>query len=155
MNPVEEPGNVGVNLAILLQIMGTVKRLNIMSDKVIKEGAAVLVTQAKYAELSNLTLQHVKFLCSPTCEKWRCAKRIDERDLKRFSKTKVMIWYQPSNMVSGKDRPRLLEREDPVRLDSDSLMRTNSAGRGAVLDTIEKAAQEGRLYMEDDEGEAD
>lgn len=123
-----------------------------MADKVIKEGAAVLVTQAKYAELSNLTLQHVKFLCSPTCEKWRCAKRIDERDLKRFSKTKVMIWYQPSNMVSGKDRPRLLDREDPVRLDSDSLIRMDARGRGAVLDEMEKAAQDGRLYLED-EGE--
>lgn len=124
-----------------------------MGDK-IKEGAAVLISQKQYADLvPGLSLQYVKFLCSPTCEKWRCAKRIDERDLKRFSKTKVMIWYQPSNMVSGKDRPRLLEREDPVRLDSDSLALKGNAGmRGAVLDEIEKAAFPGRLYVED-EGE--
>lgn len=124
-----------------------------MNAKIVKEGSAVLISQKQYAELvPGLTLQYVKFLCSPTCEKWRCAKRIDERDLKRFSKNKIMIWYQPSNMVSGKDRPRLLEREDPVRLDSDTLARMDAQGRGAVLDGIEKAADGGRLYLED-EGE--
>lgn len=77
-----------------------------------ENGGAILISQQQYADLvPGLTLQFVKFLCSPTCEKWRCAKQIDERDLKRFSKTKVMIWYRPAHMLHGEDRPRLLDRE--------------------------------------------
>jgi hypothetical protein len=122
-----------------------------MGDKIAKDGAAVLISQKQYADLvPGLSLQYIKFLCSPTCEKWRCAKRIDERDLKRFSKNKVMIWYQPSNPVSGHDRPRLVDRADPIRIDADAMARMDAPMRRAVLHEIEKAADRGRLYLEDE-----
>ena len=117
-------------------------------------GKAVLLSQEQYVDITGLPLHFVKLLCSPTCEKWRCARRFDERDVKRFSKNRVMIWYQSSNMVSGKDRPRLLDRRDPVRLDSSMLTGMDGTARGVVMGEIEKAADEDRLYLEDEKGSA-
>jgi hypothetical protein len=80
-------------------------------------GKPVLVTQEEYAAITHLPLQYIRYLCSRTCEKWRCASKFDERDLKRFSKTKVLIWYMPRNAATGQDFPRIVERpEDPLRL---------------------------------------
>ncbi len=116
-----------------------------MTAKVIQQGAAVLITQERYAEIADLPLYYVKNLCSQACEKWRCAKQFDERDLKRFSKKVVRIWYQPSNMANGWDRPRLLDRDDL----SDS-MATSTAKRGAVSDKTEKASPKGSLFSTDE-----
>lgn len=68
------------------------------------------VTPEEYASITPLSLQYIRFLCSKTCERWRCASRFDERDVKRFSKTKVLIWYMPRNSATGENYPRTVER---------------------------------------------
>lgn len=91
-----------------------------------QNGKPVLITPEEYAALTPLPLQYIRFLCSKTCEKWRCASRFDERDLKRFSKSKVLIWYMPRNPMTGLDFPRIVEREsDPPKRDWSKKPRTS------------------------------
>jgi len=81
-------------------------------------GKPVLVSPEEYAAITHLPLQYIRHLCSKACEKWRCASRFDERDLKRFSKSKVLIWYMPRNPMTGLDFPRVIERpNDPPKAD--------------------------------------
>lgn len=70
------------------------------------------VTPEEYASLTPLTLSYIRHLCSKTCEKWRCTSRFDDRDIKRFSKSKVLIWYMPRNPTTGENYPRTVERPD-------------------------------------------
>jgi hypothetical protein len=87
---------------------------NPSDDKEIKGGKGRWITPEEYATLTPLGLSYIRHLCSKNCEKWRCASRFDERDLKRFSKSKVLIWYMPRNPASGENYPRIVERpEDP------------------------------------------
>ena len=83
-------------------------------EKENKWGRGKWVTPEEYANLTPLGLSYIRHLYSKTCEKWRCGSRFDERDLKRFSKSKVLIWYMPRNPASGENYPRIIERpEDP------------------------------------------
>lgn len=70
------------------------------------------VTPEELTSLMPLKLSYIRHLYSKSCEKWRCASRFDERDVWRFSKSKVLIWYMPRNAVSGEHYPRTVERPD-------------------------------------------
>ncbi len=69
------------------------------------------LTPEEYAEprFGNLPLPYVKKLLWPDCDKKHCPKRFDERDLKRFSRKRVMIYFMLPN-ISGVDRPRIVNR---------------------------------------------
>ena len=84
------------------------------------------VTAEELTSLMPLKLNYIRHLYSKTCEKWRCASRIDERDLWRFSKSKVLIWYMPRNPASGEHYPRTVERPD----DPPTLCRARSRKAG-------------------------
>lgn len=88
---------------------------NSARDKEAKLEKGRWVTPEEYATLTPLGLAYIRHLCSKTCEKWRCASRFDERDLKRFSKSKVLIWYMPRNPITGENYPRTIERPDDCR----------------------------------------
>jgi hypothetical protein len=100
-------------------------------------GKPVLLTPEQYAAIAELDLQYVKFLCAPTCELWRCPLKIDERDLERFSKTKVRIWYQPADYVTGKGRPRRWPRK-PEEITPDRRMKN----QGGIKRAADQAAPE-------------
>ena len=70
------------------------------------------VTAEELTSLLPLKLWYIRRMYSKTCEKWRCACRFDERDLWRFTKSKVLIWFMPRNAVSGEHYPRTVERRD-------------------------------------------
>jgi hypothetical protein len=67
------------------------------------------LTPEQYAQISNLEPDYVKKLIWPNVNKKTCPKRIDERDLQRFSRTRIRIFYAAPN-ISGFSRPRLVER---------------------------------------------
>lgn len=75
-------------------------------------GKGSWVTPEEYSAISHLPLSYIRHLYSKTCEKWRCSSRFDERDLKRLSKNKVLIWYMPRNPVTGENYPRVVDRPD-------------------------------------------
>ena len=72
------------------------------------------VTPEELATLIPVGLTYIRHLYSKSCEKWRCASRFDERDLMRFSKSKVLIWYMPRNPATGEYYPRTVERQEDV-----------------------------------------
>lgn len=82
----------------------------ISNPKETQGGKPFLVTPEEYAKITHLPLHYIRHLYSKTCERWRCASRFDERDLKRFSKSRVLIWYMPRNSATGQDFPRIVER---------------------------------------------
>lgn len=69
------------------------------------------LTPEQYAlpEFGNLPLQYVRKLVSPGYSRHHCPKVFDERDLKRFSRTRILIYFVRPN-IAGEDRPRLVER---------------------------------------------
>lgn len=67
------------------------------------------MTPEQYAAAAELDLEYVKRLIWPNVKKKTCPKRIDERDLERFSRTRVRIFYTAPN-IAGVRRPRLVDR---------------------------------------------
>jgi hypothetical protein len=68
------------------------------------------LTPEQYAQIANLPQDYVKKLLWPNAKKKVCPKRIDERDLKRYSTKRVTIFYSAPN-IAGLSRPRLVERD--------------------------------------------
>ena len=68
------------------------------------------LTPEQFAVMANLPMDYVKKLLWPNAKKSTCPKRIDERDLKRYSHRRVTIFYQAPN-IAGISRPRLVERK--------------------------------------------
>lgn len=66
------------------------------------------LTPEQYAKVAELPLEYVKKLIWDVPKK-SCPKKIDERDLERFSRAKVRIYYAAPT-VAGFRRPRLVER---------------------------------------------
>jgi hypothetical protein len=67
------------------------------------------MTPEQYAAAAELELEYVKRLIKPSAGTKGCPKRIDERDLERFSRRRVRIFYTAPN-ISGVRRPRLVDR---------------------------------------------
>jgi hypothetical protein len=67
------------------------------------------MTPEQYAAAAELDIGYVKKLIWPNVKKKICPKRIDERDLERFSRTRVRIFYTAPN-IAGVRRPRLVDR---------------------------------------------
>lgn len=67
------------------------------------------MTPEQYAAAAELELEYVKKLIWPNVKKKTCPKRIDERDLERFSRTRIRIFYTAPN-IAGVRRPRLVDR---------------------------------------------
>jgi hypothetical protein len=67
------------------------------------------MTPEQYAAAAGLELDYVKKLIWPNAKPKTCPKRIDERDLERFSSKRVRIYYAAPN-AAGVRRPRLVDR---------------------------------------------
>lgn len=67
------------------------------------------MTPEQYAAAAELDLSYVKKLIWPNVKPKTCPKRIDERDLERFSRTRIRIFYTAPN-IAGVRRPRLVDR---------------------------------------------
>lgn len=75
----------------------------------IKGGRWLTPEQYSQPAFGNLDLDYVKKLIWPNCDRKHCPKRFDERDLKRFSRKRVMIYFMLPN-IAGVDRPRIVNR---------------------------------------------
>jgi hypothetical protein len=67
------------------------------------------LTPEQYAKTAELELEYVKKLIKKGVRRKSCPKRIDERDLERFSTKRVRIFYTAPN-IAGVRRPRLVDR---------------------------------------------
>lgn len=67
------------------------------------------MTPEQYAAAAELELGYVRKLLKPSIPAKRCPKRIDERDLERFSSKRIRIFYTSPN-IAGIRRPRLVNR---------------------------------------------
>jgi hypothetical protein len=67
------------------------------------------MTPEQFAAAAELELNYVKKLIWPNAKPKTCPKRIDERDLERFSARRVRIFYTAPN-IAGVRRPRLVDR---------------------------------------------
>lgn len=67
------------------------------------------MTPEQYAAAAELELEYVRRLLKRSTPAKACPKRIDERDVERFSSKRVRIFYTAPN-ASGFRRPRLVDR---------------------------------------------
>lgn len=67
------------------------------------------MTPEQYAAAAGLELNYVKKLLWPNARAKTCPKRIDERDVERYSSKRVRIFYTAPN-IAGVRRPRLVDR---------------------------------------------
>lgn len=67
------------------------------------------MTPEQYAAAAELEVDYVRKLLKRSLPAKNCPKRIDERDVERFSSKRVRIFYTAPN-IAGVRRPRLVDR---------------------------------------------
>lgn len=75
-----------------------------------KGGRWLWLEEFSLRENGNIPLDYVKKLAWKAGDKKHCPKRFDERDLNRFSRTKIQVYFMKPN-ISGQARPRYVERD--------------------------------------------
>ena len=76
----------------------------------LKGGRWLWLEQWASEAYGNVPLDYAKKLVSKGCTKKHCPKQFDERDVKRFSRTRIQVYFMKPN-ITGEDRPRLVERD--------------------------------------------